>query len=223
MTKIYVDHREDPKFIRELEKKDLDIEVKQLVSADIILRAKGKNGKINTIGIEKKTQNDLLNSIIDKRLIYQLISLKNNFSCPILIIEGEENIYKIRNFHPNAIRGMLSSIAIDYQIPMIHTKNHRDTAAFIKAMANRLEKPDKVLSKLRKRKPFSMKEHQEYIIETLPGVGPTLSKALLKQFGSIRSIMNSNPETIKKVEKIGPKKSKQIHEIINKKYTKSSK
>ena len=37
MIKIIVDHREDKKLIKELIKKDLDVEKKQLISADVIL------------------------------------------------------------------------------------------------------------------------------------------------------------------------------------------
>ena len=86
MTKIIVDHRERASgIIKELEKKKLDIKIEQLVSADFVLETKDKDGKITTVGVEKKTQNDFINSIIDRRLITQLINLKEHFSTPLLI------------------------------------------------------------------------------------------------------------------------------------------
>src|SRR3989344_2924379 len=132
MAQIIVDHRERSSgIIKELIKKGIDPEIKQLISADFIIPTKDRSGNIHNVGVEKKTMNDFLNSIIDKRIIQQLIALKENFSIPLLIIEGEENIYKIRNFHPNAIRGMLASIAIDMQIPILYTRNYRDTASLL--------------------------------------------------------------------------------------------
>lgn len=217
MPKIIIDNREPKELIRELAK-DTDIEIKQLITADFIIQTKNKEGKEITVGIERKTIMDFLNSIIDKRLLQQLIYLKDNFNIPLLVIEGEENIYMIRNFHPNAIRGMLSSIAIDFQIPILQTKNYRDTASLIRVIAKRLEKPSSIISLLKKRKPLTLKEQQEYLISSLPLVGPTLSKSLLTHFKSIKNIINASSEELQKVEKLGPKKAKLIKDIIEKEY-----
>lgn len=124
----------------------------------------------------------------------------------------------MRNFHPNAIRGMLAAIAIDFQIPILYTRNFKDTAKLITIMAKRLEKPKKYHSLLSKRKPVSVKEQQELIVSSFPGIGPEISKALLKKFKSLKNLMNSNEESLKKVEKIGKKKAAQIFNLIQKIY-----
>ena len=219
MSKIIYDYRERSSgIIKELVKKGVDVEEKQLNSADFIIPTKNINGGLVEVGIERKTVGDFLNSIIDKRILNQLILLKENFSIPLLIIEGEENIYQIRNFHPNAIRGMLASIAIDYQIPILQTKSPRDTASLLTVIAKRLERPRKNISLLKKRKPLTLKEQQEYIIESLPGVGPTLAKSLLKKFKNVKKVVNASEEKLKKVEKIGDKKARDIGKVINSKY-----
>jgi len=121
--KIIVDYRERKSgIIRDLASKGFEVDVKALPMADFIVETKDKEGKVHTLGIEKKTQVDFLNSIMDKRILRQLLELKKHFTKQLLIIEGDQNIYTLRNFHPNAIRGMLASIAIDFQIPTIHTK-----------------------------------------------------------------------------------------------------
>ncbi|MEW6063342.1 MAG: ERCC4 domain-containing protein [Nanoarchaeota archaeon] len=121
MSKIIVDYRErNSGVIEELNKKGINTEERHLVSADFIIQGKNLEGKDIGIGIEKKTQHDFLNSIIDKRILNQLALLKENFEIPLLVIEGATNIYEIRNFHPNSIRGMIASIIIDYQIPIYH-------------------------------------------------------------------------------------------------------
>ena len=221
MSKIIVDHREKSSGIhKELIKRGLDVEEKQLEVADFIIQSKTLDGKIVNIGIEKKTLNDFLNSIADKRLIRQLINLKDNFDISILILEGQKNIYSIRNFHPNAIRGMLASITIDYQIPIINTRNARDTASFLEIIAKRLEKKRSFGSLLGKRKSLTLKEQQELIVETFPGIGSTLSKNLLSEFKTIKKLVNANEKRLQKIDKIGPIKAKKIKEILEKDYSK---
>ena len=219
MPKIIYDYRErNSGIIKELIKKEVDVEEKQLNSADYIIPTKNIKGDIVEVGIERKTISDFLNSIIDKRILNQIILLKENFSIPLLIIEGEENIYQIRNFHPNAIRGMLASIAIDYQVPILQTRNPRDTASLLTVIAKRLERPRKSISLLKKRKPLTLKEQQEYIIESLPLVGPTLAKSLLNKFKTVKKVVNASEDKLKKVDKIGDKKAKEIRKVIMENY-----
>jgi len=219
MQKIIVDHRErNSGIIRELAKHDIEVIKKQLISADFIIQTKDIEEKIQTLGIERKTVNDFLNSIIDKRILTQLIQLKKSFDIPLLIIEGTENIYQIRNFHPNSIRGMLTTIAVDFQIPIITTMSYRDTTNLLLTIAKRLDKPQRHISLLKRKKPLTLKEQQEFLIETLPGVGPTLSKALLKKFKSVKAVINAKEERLKKVEKIGPKKAEKIKKVTEEKY-----
>jgi len=215
---IIIDQREDRNLIRNFLKKKIDIKIKHLITADIIIYGKDYHGHNISVGIERKTQSDFLNSIIDKRIIKQLIGIKENFSIPLLIIEGSENIYSIRNFHPNSIRGMLSSIALDLQIPIIQTKSINDTIAFIETIIKRFESPRKNISLLKKRKPVILKEKQEYLVESLPGIGPSIAKSLLKKFGSIINIMKASKEDLKKVEKLGDKKAEEIKKVTDSPY-----
>lgn len=205
---IVVDHRER-ELVRELYRRKIKFDVKQLLIADII---------IGDIGIERKTQQDFINSIIDKRMIQQLIVLKENFNAPLLVIEGEDNIYSLRNMHPNAIRGMLASIALDYQIPIIYTRGLNDTCSLIETIIKRMEKGKVHISLLKKRKPMTLKERQELVIESFPGIGPTLSKSLLKEFKSVKKIVNAGEKRLQKVEKLGPKKSSEIKRVIEEEY-----
>ena len=218
MTEVLIDYREKP-LILELEKRAVPISIKPLALADIILQGQDYYTTPVSIAIERKTQTDFLNSIIDKRITTQLIAIKQNFPIYLLIIEGQENLYSLRDFHPNSIRGMLSSIALDLQIPIIQTKSIADTAAFIEVIHKRLEKPKKPISLLTKRKPFTLKEQQEYLIESLPGIGALLSKSLLQKFSSPVNILNSAESQLKETSGIGKKKAKAIRQVLDSPYT----
>jgi len=113
---------------------------------------------------------------------------------------------------------MLAAISIDFQIPIIPTRNFRDTAAFINTVAKRLEKPKKLFPLLKKRKPLTLKEQQELILESLPTVGPNLAKSLLEKFKSVKKVINASEEKLQKIEKIGKKKAQEIKKVTDSEY-----
>ena len=187
------------------------ITLKQLESADYILS--------DRIGVEFKTQEDFVDSLLDGRILKQMRGLRENFPRPLLIVEGERDIYTIRNVHPNAIRGLLGSVAIDFAIPIIYTRNFRDTAAMLFSIAKREQLDlDKSISLHGDRKPITHKELQEFIVSTLPNVGTKLAIELLKKFKSIKGIMNATEEELKEIALIGDVKAKKIKEIIERVY-----
>jgi len=207
MNQILIDHRErNIDIIKELEKENIPIKFTNLNYADFV---------INNIGIERKTKQDFLNSIMDKRILLQVKGLKDSFDKPIFIIEGQENIYSIRDFHPNSIRGMISSIIIDSNIPIIYTESPRDTASFLKIIYLRLDKEKSEVTLINKKIFFETYRQQEFIIQSLPGVGLNLSKALLSEFKTIKGIVNADEKDLMIVDKIGKIKAKNIKNILN--------
>ena len=66
--------------------------------------------------------------------------------------------------------------------------------------------------------PLSEKEIQEYIISSFPNIGSRLAPHLLSHFKTIKNIINADESELKKVELIGPKKAKQMKELIEKEY-----
>ncbi len=211
--KIFVDHREKGSHvIKELVDLDVNLKIEQLDHADYILSSR--------VGVEFKTAQDFCQSIIDGRLLSQVKSLKNTFEKPIIIVEGNEDIYSQRNIHPNAIRGMFATIAVSYSIPVLYTKNSKDTAALLNIIAKReQEESGNDFSMHSGRKPLTLKEQQEYIVSCLPNVGPVLAKELLKQFKSVKHIINAEEEHLQKVEKIGAKIAKNIRKVIDSEYS----
>jgi len=208
--KIFADYREKGSgIIKELADSEIDLKLESL-NADYLLSSR--------VGVEFKTVQDFVDSLIDGRLLEQVKNLKNNFERPLVIVEGTEDIYSVRNVHPNAIRGMLATIAVSYGIPVLFTKNSKDTAALLQLIAKREQEETGSFSVHGSSKPMSIKELQEYIVSALPGVGVALARPLLKEFKTIKNLVNADAKELEKVEKIGPKKSKQINDIVNKEY-----
>lgn len=210
--KVFVDYREKGNpVIKELIELGASIQLERLETADYVLSP--------SVGVEFKAQNDFVDSLLDGRLFQQMKEIKNNFLKPIILVEGSSDLYSVRNVHPNSIRGMIASIAVDFGIPIVFSKNFKESAALISAMAKReQEKCGKDFSFHGARKPSSFKEQQEYIVSALPSIGPSVAKHLLEKFKTVKNIVNANEEELKQTELVGDKKAKQIKDIVEKEY-----
>ncbi len=208
---IYVDNRENTDLIKELFKlPDLKVESKQLVVGDIVIS--------DRIAIERKAKIDFVNSILDRRIFEQLKNLAMNFQRPILIIEGEEDIFSLRNLNPNVIRATLSTIAIDFRIPIIFTNSMEETAKMIQIITKRNHKSKKEISLNSSKISHGFREELEKVISSIPRINIITAKNLLEYFGSIKDLVNSTEEEIMKIEGIGKVRAKALIEFFNKKY-----
>jgi len=209
---IFADFREKAAgIVKEFIDTGISVNLKTLDVGDYILS--------DRVGVEYKKIPDFVDSIIDGRLLDQIKALKNSYERPLIIIEGEEDIYSHRNIHPNAIRGMISTITISYGIPIINTKTMKETASLMAVIAKREQDPNfREFNPHGSRKPMTLKEQQEYIVSALPGIGPTLAKPLLEKFGTVKDLVNALPSELKQVDKIGDKKAEEIRKVLDEKY-----
>jgi len=209
---VLADHREKSnKIVKELIELGVSVKTGQLDSADYLLSGK--------VGVELKAVPDFVASIIDGRLLEQVRNLKKNFEKAVLIIEGEEDIYSIRKVHANAIRGMLSSIVLDFHVPVLYTKNPQDTAGLLAVMAKREQDTSRDFS-LHEKKPHSLKEQQEFLVSSLPGVGVQTARLLLENFGTIKNLVNASPEQLTSIKGVGEKTTERILSLVKEEYEK---
>ena len=198
ILKIIIDNREKNSLVpSELIKLGFQVEFKHLSIADYL---------INDIAIERKTFSDLQSSIINKRIFSQLKNLKQ-YEQSLVIIEGKQD--KDLFLHENAIRGFVLHATLDHNIPVLFTKDEKETALYLKLLANKTKKRE---NSLRESKSFlSKKERMQYILEGFPNIGPINAKKLITEFRSIKNIMNATEEELEKVLK---KKSTDFKALI---------
>ncbi len=210
--KIYVDLREIRSPVaRALEKQGMEVVLRTLEVGDYVASDRA--------GIERKTVDDFLSTLMDGRDLFgQISDLARTFERPLLIIEGE-GLYTTRQIHPNAIRGVLSSIAIDFGVPIIFSKDEEDTAALISVIAKREQIDNKTGISLHGKKTApTLKEQQEYVISSIPEIGPVVAKNLLQHFGSVEKVMLASREELMKVGLVGPKTADRIKEVVSGEY-----
>jgi len=209
--KIIVDHREyHSNVAKKLVSKDVEVEPRQLEVGDYILSSR--------IGVERKNVDDYLNSLIDSKLFKQIQQLRDAYSRPILILEGEDLLTR-RNISHNAIFGSLAAISVDYGVTVFRTKNSSETADLMRIIAQREQKDDNKKVAIRgMKKQMSMHERQQFLVEGLPNVSAVLANRLLNHFGSIRAIINASEKELMEVEGIGKNIASEIVKLVNKEY-----
>ena len=207
---VYADSREgNSKVIRYLSQMEMDVRIQSMAVADYQVS--------DEVAIERKTAKDFVSSMIDKRLFKQARELSQEFKRPLMILEGDDLYSGMVN--PNAIRGTIASIALDFGISIIPTRDAQDTAAMIKRIAIREQSGEKVNIQIRTdKKPVSLWEQQLFIIESLPNIGPVNAKNLLEHFGSVSKVINASENELMEVEGIGKITAQNIRKVIDSEY-----
>jgi len=208
---IYVDNREAASSVAaELIALGADVKLAALNVGDYVLS--------DRVCVERKTTYDFASSIIDKRLFEQMKALKESYPIPALIIEGED-LYSSSGVRPEAIRGALSSVMIDYGIPMILTRDSKETAMMLIAIAKREQTEREVRIQLRgERKPLSLPQTMEFVVAGLPHVDSVLAKRLLSHFGTVEKVFTADKRELQQVDGIGEKIADHIKRVTSSEY-----
>jgi len=199
-----------------LERLGIDIVFKTLEVGDYVAS--------DRVGIERKTGEDLLKSWVDeKKLFGQIKDLADAYEIPILIIEGGwEQLFTLRNIHPRAVQGMLNTIAVSFRCHTLYSLNAAETAEIICRIAEREQVEEKRPVIMHgKRSQLTPNELKEYVVSSIPDVGPVVSKNLLNDLGSVQAVFTASEDRLMEVKEVGPITAKWIREVVTGAYVKS--
>lgn len=210
---IFADSREMKTLVAlELMKYKCLVKPKMLEVSDYILS--------DRVAVERKTYDDFIYSIMDKRLFSQLKDMSDSFEKPILLIEGKRE--SSIGMHENAIRGAMASVAVDYGIPILWSSGPSETAALLFWIAKREQVDEERSTSIRgKRSKMDLHAFQEFIVSGLPKVNKKTARKLLKQFGSVEAVFTADEEKLRSVEGVGKKLAQIIRNIITAKWVES--
>ena len=167
--------------------------------------------------IERRSAGAFLNGIMDKTLFSEALFLRERFRVPVLIIEGRIP-YDYSAFDPQAVRGALSSMMIEYALSVLRTDDADETAALIALMARHEQHGIPEISLIPKRTAKSLADMQRRVAEMLPGCGRVMARDLLQHFGSVQRIADANTNELREVRGIGAKKAAQIRRVLTATY-----
>ena len=204
--RIVVDEREKKSGIPDILKGiGINLEIKTLPVGDYIVAPE-------TV-VERKTISDLVSSVFDGRLFDQCSRLKEHYQFPILLIEGDiDEIEKLIE-NPFVFYGAISSIAIDFKIPVIPTPNASHTSKLLIAMCSRKNTiGGPFIKKIRKSN--NLRKQQLSMLCSLPGVGEKTAIRMLEKFGTPLKVLSSSVTELSKISGLGEARAKNIKKIL---------
>lgn len=169
------------------------------------------------VAVERRTARTFLQGIQDKTLFASAIFLRERFETAILVVEGEID-YDRTGFHPQAVRGALSSMMLEYGLSVVVTSDPMETARLIAMMARHTQQGVPEISLVPKRKAVDLPDLQRRVIEMLPGCGRVTARDLLQRFGSIERIVSATTQELREVRGIGTTRAAEIYAVLHAEY-----
>ncbi|WP_256288469.1 DEAD/DEAH box helicase [Halobellus inordinatus] len=213
-TEIVVDQRElDAAIAKDLSKRDgVRTRLETLAVGDYVLS--------DRVAVERKSVADFLDTLLggDRSLFEQIGDLARAYARPVLIIEGE-GLYEERNVHPGAIRGALASLAVDFDVSVLQTRDEDDTAELLLTIAEREQtERERTVSVHGEKSAKTLAEQQEYVVSSIADIGPVTAQSLLKEFGTVEAVMTARKDDLTEVSGIGEVTAERIREVIGSDY-----
>jgi len=205
--RIIVDERERKSGIPELLKSvGLNLEMKTLPIGDYIVAPE-------TI-VERKSIRDLMASVFDGRLFDQCTRLKEHFEHPIVLMEGNVDEVEEITENPLIFYGAISTVVLDFKIPVIPTPSATHTAKLLVSMCSRKDTPKgPYLKKIKKSS--DLERQQLSSLCSLPGVGEKFAVRMLEKFGTPLKAFTATTAELAKVEGLGEARAKKIKKVLD--------
>ena len=224
-VRIVVDERErNSRIPKLLHQAGAIIDFAQLKVGDYIISSQ--------TAVERKTIHDLISSIYDGRLFVQCSELVQHYSKPVLIIEG--NIMSLLDIPaeidndrlrilvdkiPQAYEA-LSTVALGFRIPIIHTPSAEYTSKLLVTMVNKSLREGlsngPLLKKIKKSNIAYIQ--QLSILSSLPNIGDKLAVRMLKKFLTPQRALNASIAELARIPGFGMLRAENIRRILDSVY-----
>lgn len=205
--RIIVDERERKSGIPELLKSvGLNLEMKTLPIGDYIVAPE-------TV-VERKSIRDLMASVFDGRLFDQCSRLKEHFENPVVLMEGNVDEIEEITENPLIFYGAISTVVLDFKIPVIPTPSAIHTAKLLVSMCSRKDTPKgPYLKKIKKSS--DLERQQLSSLCSLPGIGEKFAIRMLEKFGTPIKVFTATTAELAKVEGLGDARAKKIKKVLD--------
>jgi len=205
--RMIIDERERKSGIPDLLRAvGVNIELKNLPIGDYIVAPE-------TI-VERKSIQDFISSVFDGRLFDQCNRLKEHFEHPVILMEGNVDQIEDLTENPLVFYGAISSLVLDFKIPIIPTPSASHTAKLLIAMCTRQEnKKGPFLKKIKKSD--DLQKQQLSVLCSLPGVGEKLATRMLDRFGSPTNTLQASYTELSKIKGLGESRALKIRKMLD--------
>ncbi|MFC4450540.1 DEAD/DEAH box helicase [Halorussus aquaticus] len=213
-VEIVADQRElDSTIARDLSTREgIETRLETLSVGDYVLS--------DRVVVERKSVTDFLDTLTggDRSMFEQLGDATRHYARPVLVLEGE-GLYEERNVHPNAVRGALASLAVDFGTSVLRTTGEDDTADLLEVIATReQEKDDREVSVHGEKASKTLAEQQEYVVSSIADIGPVTARSLLEEFKTVEAVMTAREDDLLDVQGVGEVTAERVREVVGSEY-----
>ncbi len=212
-TRVVADERERASGVpEELSKLNVRVYFSQLPVADYVLNPE--------MAVERKSVRDLVSSVYDSRLFYQVAKMSATYAKPFLLVEGDSKEVEGLARNLKSFYGAIANVSIAYGLRILYTANQKETALAIAELLNHARA--KPLARMPSEVPPKAKtvpQQQLYLVSSIPGIGRKLAEKLLSKYGSPRKIMGLTAGELALTPGIGWKRAERIREMMDAKFT----
>ena len=197
-----------------------DLSKREEVTTRLETLAVGDYVLSDRVAVERKSVADFLDTLTggDRSMFEQVGDLVRNYSRPIVIVEGDD-LYGERNVHPNAIRGALSSLAVDFNASILRPDDEGNTAELLATIARReQETRDREVSVHGEKSTKTTAEQQEYVVASIADIGPVTARSLLEEFGTVEAVMTAREDDLLEADGVGKGTAEKIREVVGREY-----
>ena len=209
-----VDTREPKKIKDKAIKKYSNAKLEALRAADFAARK-----KTWLVGFERKTLEDFVSSVKNKRLFSQIDKLHEEYPIIVIILEGDlGSLYaKYKRLHLEFNKGnfwgTIASIVVRDNIQILWTPNWSKTIEAAYLVSQKIDEEKwRVPRRWQPKKLNTPKD----LLTQIPGVTNTIAKNLLGTHDSICNVCRRQQKTLCKVKGIGPILAKRINLYLTK-------
>lgn len=213
-VEIVADQRElDATIGRDLSARDgFEVRLETLAVGDYVLS--------DRVVVERKTAEDFLDSLLsgDRSLFGQVRAMATHYDRPVLIVEGPD-LYDVRDVHPNAVRGALVSLVVDYGASLLFASNATETTEILAIIAEREQsRGGREVSVHGEKGGRTVAEQQEYVVSSIADIGPVTARSLLEAFGSVEAVMTANENELTEIHGVGEVTAARVRDVVGSSY-----
>jgi DNA excision repair protein ERCC-4 len=171
--------------------------------------------------VERKAGRDFVKSLYSGRLFDQARRLRQFYSRPVLVAEGDLPLLFGETSKPRVFWGALTALAFQFDMKVFFTANAGQTADLIYTLVRRsgLTRPPRGPWVQKKpRGALSPEKMQLALVASLPSIGPKLAERVLLRFGSVRRVFSASVAELCLVKGVGRAKAERIVSLLDAQY-----
>ncbi|PSQ40047.1 Hef nuclease [Halobacteriales archaeon SW_12_71_31] len=197
-----------------------DLSLREGVETRLETLAVGDYVLSDRVVVERKSVADFVDTLVggDRSMFEQVGDMARHYARPVVLLEGE-GLYSERDVHPNAIRGALASLAVDFDASVLRTADEDGTADMLATVAEREQTvADREVSVHGEKQSRTLDEQQEYVVSSIADVGPVTARALLAHFGTVEAVMTAREDDLLEVDGVGEVTAARLREVVGSEY-----